>query len=205
MTPGQHTPTNQMREDPRFPGALIHESAYIDDNVMIAAGAKIWHFVHILPGSVIGKNVILGQNAMVGPNVSIGDGCKVQNNVSVYEGVTLEADVFCGPSCVFTNVFNPRAAISRKSELRATLVKRGATIGANATILCGIMIGQFAFIGAGAAVTRDVADFALVAGVPARRIGWMSRAGEKLGDDLVCPRTRERYRKVGSDQLIVET
>lgn len=205
MKPVPHAAGNQMREDPRFPGSLIHESAYVDDGVTIGPGTKIWHFTHVLSGSAIGRNVILAQNAMVGPNVSIGDGCKVQNNVSVYEGVTLEADVFCGPSCVFTNVFNPRAAISRKAEIRKTLVKRGATIGANATILCGTTIGQFAFIGAGATVTRDVPDFALIAGVPARRIGWMSRAGEKLGDDLVCPRTQERYRKVGTDQLVLET
>ena len=194
-----------MREDPRFPGVLLHETCYVDDNVTIAPGTKVWHFVHILPGSVIGKNVIVGQNVMIGPNVSVGDGCKIQNNVSVYEGITLEPDVFCGPSCVFTNVFNPRASISRKSEIRTTLVRKGATIGANATIICGTTIGQYAFIGAGATVTRDVPDFALFAGVPARRIGWMSRAGEKLSRDLVCPRTHERYRTLGPDQLVIET
>jgi UDP-2-acetamido-3-amino-2,3-dideoxy-glucuronate N-acetyltransferase len=177
----------------RFPAATIHESAYIDDGVVIGEGTRIWHFVHVLTGSSIGRNVVLGQNVMAGPNVSIGDGCKIQNNVAIYEGVELEADVFCGPSCVFTNVFNPRAAVSRKSEFRKTLVKRGATIGANATIVCGITIGEYAFIGAGAVVTKDVTAHALMVGVPAHRTGWMSRAGEKLGPDLICPRTGEQY------------
>jgi UDP-2-acetamido-3-amino-2,3-dideoxy-glucuronate N-acetyltransferase len=169
--------------------------------VAIGDGTTIWHFCHVLPGTRIGKNVILGQNVMVGPRGAIGDACKVQNNVSLYEGVELEADVFCGPSCVFTNVANPRAAVSRKAEFRKTLVKRGATIGANATILCGITIGEYAFIGAGAVVTRDVPPHALIVGVPARRTGWVSRAGEKLGADLVCPRTGERYRLAGPEQL----
>jgi UDP-2-acetamido-3-amino-2,3-dideoxy-glucuronate N-acetyltransferase len=177
----------------RFPAATIHESAYIDDGVVIGEGARIWHFVHVLPGCRIGRNVVLGQNVMAGPNVSVGDGCKIQNNVALYEGVELEADVFCGPSCVFTNVFNPRAAVSRKNEFRKTLVKRGTTIGANATIVCGVTIGEHAFIGAGAVVTKDVAAHALMVGAPARRTGWMSRAGEKLGPDLICPRTGERY------------
>jgi UDP-2-acetamido-3-amino-2,3-dideoxy-glucuronate N-acetyltransferase len=190
-----------QREDSRFPGVCYHESSYIDDDVTIGDGSRIWHFCHVLPGTKIGKNVILGQNVMVGPRGIIGDGCKIQNNVSLYEGVELEADVFCGPSCVFTNVFNPRAAVSRKAEFRKTLVKRGATIGANATILCGVTIGEFAFIGAGAVVTRDVAAHALMVGAPARRAGWMSRAGEKLGPDLVCPRTGERYRLAGPDLL----
>jgi UDP-2-acetamido-3-amino-2,3-dideoxy-glucuronate N-acetyltransferase len=185
----------------RFPGVTIHESAYVDDRVEIGAGSKIWHFVHVLPGTIIGRNVIIGQNVMAGPNVRVGDGCKIQNNVSLYEGVELEADVFCGPSCVFTNVANPRAAVSRKAEFRKTLVKRGATIGANATILCGVTIGKFAFIGAGCVVTRDVAAHALMVGAPARRTGWVSRAGEKLGADLVCPRTGERYRLAGAEQL----
>jgi len=185
----------------RFPGVTIDDSAYVDDGVEIGAGTKIWHFSHVLPGTVIGRNVIIGQNVMAGPNVRIGDGCKVQNNVSLYEGVELEAEVFCGPSCVFTNVFNPRAAVSRKAEFRKTLVKRGATIGANATILCGITIGEYAFIGAGAVVTRDVVPHALMIGTPARRTGWMSRAGEKLGSDLVCPRTGERYRLAAPDRL----
>jgi len=187
----------------RFPGVIVHESAYVDEGVEIGEGTSIWHFAHILSGSVIGRNVVLGQNIMAGPNVRIGDGCKIQNSVAIYEGVELEADVFCGPSCVFTNVFNPRAAVSRKNEFRKTLVKRGATIGANATIVCGITIGEYAFVGAGAVVTRDVPAYALMIGSPARRTGWMSRAGEKLGSDLVCPRTSERYREAGPAQLIV--
>jgi UDP-2-acetamido-3-amino-2,3-dideoxy-glucuronate N-acetyltransferase len=192
---------SELRTDPRFPGVRLHVSSYVDDDVEIGEGSSVWHFSHILPGTRIGRNVNLGQNAMVGPKVSIGDGCKIQNNVSLYEGVELEADVFCGPSCVFTNVFNPRAAVSRKAEFRKTLVKRGATIGANATIVCGITVGEYAFIGAGAVVTRDVPPFALMVGSPARRAGWMSRAGEKLGADLVCPRTGETYRQTGPDSL----
>ncbi len=180
----------------RFPGVTLHETVCVDENVVIGEGSKIWHFSHVLPGSVIGRNVSLGQSVMVGPNVHVGDGCKIQNNVSIYDGVTLEQDVFCGPSCVFTNVLNPRAHISRKHEFRKTLVKQGATIGANATIVCGVTIGEYAFVGAGAVVTQDVLAYSLVAGVPARWIGWMSRAGEKLGPDLVCPRTQERYRQV---------
>ena len=186
----------------RFPGVSIHESAYVDDGVAIGPGSKIWHFVHILPGTLIGRDVIVGQNVMAGPNVRIGDGCKIQNNVSLYEGVELEAGVFCGPSCVFTNVLNPRAAVGRKSEFRKTLVGRGATIGANATIVCGVTIGEFAFVAAGAVVTRDVPAHALVVGAPARRRGWMSRTGEKLGPDLVCPRTGERYQLTAPDRLV---
>ena len=185
----------------RFPDAFVHESAYVDEGVSIGAGSKIWHFVHLLPGTVVGRNVVLGQNVMAGPNVHIGDGCKVQNNVTLYEGVELEADVFCGPSCVFTNVINPRAHVSRKSEFRKTVVRRGSTIGANATILCGIEIGAYAFIGAGAVVTRNVAAYSIMVGTPARRTGWMSQAGEKLGKDLVCPRTKARYRQNGPDEL----
>ena len=188
-------------EASRFPGVTIHESAYVDDQVEIGAGSKIWHFVHILSGTAIGRNVIVGQNVMAGPQVRIGNGCKIQNNVSLYEGVELEDNVFCGPSCVFTNVFNPRAAVSRKAEFRKTLVKRGATIGANATVLCGITIGEYAFIGAGAVVTRDVPAHALMVGSPAKRTGWMSRAGEKLGPDFVCPRTGEHYRLDGAGRL----
>ena len=182
---------------------MVHESAYIDDRVQIGEGTKVWHFVHVLPGSTIGRNVVLGQNVMAGPNVRIGDDCKIQDNVAIYEGVELEAEVFCGPSCVFTNVFNPRAGISRKNEFRRTLIKRGATIGANATILCGITVGEYAFIGAGAVVIRDVAPYALMVGTPARRIGWMSRAGEKLGPDLICRPTGERYVEQELDKLML--
>jgi UDP-2-acetamido-3-amino-2,3-dideoxy-glucuronate N-acetyltransferase len=179
----------------------IHESAYVDEPCEIASGTYIWHFVHILPRSRIGRNCSLGQNAMVGPDVTIGDGCRIQNNVSIYKGVTLEDGVFCGPSCVFTNVNNPRAGVERKDEFRSTLVKRGATIGANATIVCGHTIGEWAFIAAGAVVTQDVPAFALMAGVPARRIGWMSHDGERLGPDLVCPRSGRRYREIGLERL----
>ncbi|MGD9615086.1 MAG: Gfo/Idh/MocA family oxidoreductase [Alphaproteobacteria bacterium] len=182
-----------------FPGVQIHPSAFVDEPCEIGAGTRIWHFAHILPRTRIGRNCSFGQNVMVGPDVSVGDGCKVQNNVSIYKGVTLEDGVFCGPSCVFTNVNNPRAEVERKDEFRSTLVKRGATIGANATIVCGHTIGEYAFVAAGAVVTQDVPAFALVAGVPARRIGWMSHAGEKLGPDLVCPRSGRRYREAGPD------
>ena len=181
--------------------AFIHESAYIDDDVTIGAGSKIWHFVHVLPGTRIGANCVLGQNVMAGPHVTIGDGCKVQNNVALYKGVTLEQDVFCGPSCVFTNVLTPRAHIERKDEFGETHVGRGATIGANATIVCGNRLGAYCMIAAGAVVTRDVPDHALMAGVPARRIGWVSRSGDRLGADLTCPRTNERYIETGADRL----
>jgi UDP-2-acetamido-3-amino-2,3-dideoxy-glucuronate N-acetyltransferase len=193
----------QMREDCRFPGVSIHESAYVDDNVVIGRGSRIWHFVHILPKVTIGKDCIFGQNVMIGPDVKIGDGCKVQNNVALYAGVELADDVFCGPSCVFTNVNNPRAFVSRKDEFRRTPVGKGASIGANATIVCGHSLGAYCFIAAGAVVTADVPDFALMAGVPARRIGWMSREGEKLGSDLRCPRTGERYRETSDGRLEV--
>ena len=182
-------------------GVFIHESAYVDEPTRIGAGTKIWHFVHILPNCVIGENCILGQNVMVGPDVRIGNRCKIQNNVSVYKGVELEDDVFCGPSCVFTNVNNPRSEIVRKHELRATLVKRGATIGANATIICGHTLGRYCFISAGAVVTSEVPDYALMAGVPAKRIGWMSRAGGRLGPDLICPLEGNRYKESSDGSL----
>lgn len=185
----------EIREDARFPGVFIHASAWVDDGVKIGGGTRVWHFVHVLAGTEIGEACVLGQNVMVGPRVRMGNGCKVQNNVALYEGVELEDDVFCGPSCVFTNVNNPRAFVNRKSEFRTTLVKTGATIGANATIVCGHTLGRYCFIAAGAVVTSDVPDFALMAGVPARRIGWMSKAGERLGSDLVCPRNGSIYRE----------
>jgi len=184
-----------------FAGARVHETACVDDGCDIGEGTKIWHFSHVLRGSRVGKNCVIGQNVMIGPDVVIGERCKIQNNVSLYKGVTLEDGVFCGPSCVFTNVLTPRAEIERKNEFRATLVKRGATIGANATILCGTTLGPYCFVAAGAVVTKDVSAFALVAGMPARRIGWVSRAGERLGLDLVCPRTGRRYREQGPDTL----
>ena len=159
-----------------------------------ARHTRIWHFSHVMRDSRIGQDCVIGQNVMIGQGVVVGDRCKIQNNVSLYTGVTLEDGVFCGPSCVFTNVNNPRAEIERKSEFRPTPVRRGATIGANATILCGHEIGAYAFIGAGAVVIREVPAYALMAGVPARRIGWMSRAGVRLGDDLICPLDGSRYR-----------
>lgn len=186
---------------PAYPGVKIHSSAFIDSPCEIGAGTRIWHFVHILPHTRIGRDCSLGQNVMAGPDVTIGDSCKIQNNVSLYKGVTLEDGVFCGPSCVFTNVNNPRAEIERKDEFRPTLVKRGATIGANATIVCGHTIGEYAFIAAGAVVTGDVPPYALMAGVPARRIGWMSAAGERLGADLVCPRSGRHYREAGPERI----
>lgn len=178
-----------------FPDVFIHESSYVDEPSEIGAGSKIWHFSHVLPGTKIGKNCIIGQNCVLGPDVVVGDQCKIQNNVSLYKGVTLEEGVFCGPSCVFTNVNNPRAEIERKSEFRATLVKRGTTIGANATIVCGHTLGEYSFIAAGAVVAADVPAYALMAGVPARRIGWMSRAGGKLDHALTCPIDGTRYQE----------
>jgi UDP-2-acetamido-3-amino-2,3-dideoxy-glucuronate N-acetyltransferase len=181
-----------------------HDTAVVDDGVAVGEGSKIWHFAHILTGSRIGARCVISQNVMIGPNVTVGDGCKIQNNVSLYEGVTLEDDVFCGPSMVFTNVLYPRAHINRRAEFLPTLIRRGATIGANATIVCGNTVGRYAMVGAGAVVTRDVPDFALVIGAPARRIGWVSRSGDRLKDDLVCPRTGERYRLDGERLVLVE-
>lgn len=172
---------------------FFHPSAVIDDDVSIGEDTKIWFFSHILSGSRIGKKCNIGQNVMVGPDVVIGNACKIQNNVSIYKGVTLEDQVFCGPSMVFTNVFNPRAHIRRMDELRPTLVKKGATLGANCTVVCGNTIGQFAFIGAGAVVTKDVPDYALMNGNPARQTGWICECGEKLDDGLACPACHKRY------------
>jgi UDP-2-acetamido-3-amino-2,3-dideoxy-glucuronate N-acetyltransferase len=186
---------SELKERAGLPGVLAHESAYIDMPTKIGEGTRVWHFVHVLKDCDIGRNCTLGQNVMVGPGVRIGDTCKIQNNVSIYSGVELEDDVFCGPSCVFTNVINPRAAIERKAEFLRTRVGSGATIGANATIVCGNTLGPYCFIAAGAVVTKDVPAFALMAGVPARRTGWMSRAGARLGRDLVCPIEGARYRE----------
>jgi UDP-2-acetamido-3-amino-2,3-dideoxy-glucuronate N-acetyltransferase len=184
---------NTPREMTEQKTYFVHPSAIIDPGVSIGSETKIWHFCHVLAGSVIGARCVIGQNVMVGPDVRIGQGCKIQNNVSVYRGVTLEDDVFCGPSVVFTNVINPRAFIDRSGEIRPTLVRRGASIGANATIICGVTIGAYAMVAAGAVVSRDVADYALVAGVPARFRSWVSRSGDRLGSDLRCQRTGERY------------
>ena len=162
---------------------FIHESSYIDDDVQIGEGTKIWHFCHVLSHTTIGKNCSFGQNCIIGPKVKIGNGVKVQNNVSIYEGVEIEDDVFLGPSMVFTNVINPRAFIQRKSEFKKTLLKKGCSIGANATIVCGVTIGRYALIGAGAVVTKDVPDFALMVGVPARQIGWVDKAGNRMEFD----------------------
>ena len=178
----------------------VHPTAVVDPSVSIGAGTKIWHFSHILSGSEIGAGCTVGQNVMIGPDVQIGARCKIQNNVSVYRGVLLEDEVFCGPSVVFTNVLNPRAFIDRMNELRPTVVRRGASIGANATIVCGVTLGAYAMIGAGAVVTHDVPDYALVTGVPARFRSWVSRSGQPLTAELVCPQTEERY-KLENGQL----
>ena len=177
----------------------IHPTAIIDPGAQIGAGSRVWHWVHICSDAVIGERCSFGQNVFVGNDVRIGNNVKVQNNVSVYDAVTLEDDVFCGPSMVFTNVYNPRSAVARKEEYRRTLVKQGATMGANATIVCGSTVGRYAFVGAGAVVQKDVPDFALVVGVPARQIGWMSRFGERLelplqgSGEAVCLHTGDRY------------
>lgn len=178
---------------------FCHPTAIVDEGAQIGEGSRVWHFVHVCAGARIGKDVSLGQNVFVGNKVIIGDRCKIQNNVSVYDNVILEEGVFCGPSMVFTNVYNPRSLVERKDEYRDTLVKKGATLGANCTIICGTRIGEFAFIGAGAVVNRDVPAYALLVGVPAHQIGWISEFGEQLklplhGDgEAVCPHTRARY------------
>jgi UDP-2-acetamido-3-amino-2,3-dideoxy-glucuronate N-acetyltransferase len=172
---------------------FIHETAMVDDGAQIGNGTKIWHFCHVMGTAQIGENCVLGQNVFVGNKVVLGNNVKVQNNVSVYEGVVCEDDVFLGPSMVFTNVVNPRSAVNRKEEFKITRVKKGTTIGANATIVCGTTLGEYCFIGAGAVITKDVKPFALMVGVPARQKGWVSRSGSILGDDLICPETGEKY------------
>jgi UDP-2-acetamido-3-amino-2,3-dideoxy-glucuronate N-acetyltransferase len=177
---------------------FVHESSYVDEGARVGRGTRIWHFSHVMPGAVIGERCNLGQNVVVMPGTVLGNNVKVQNNVSIYEGVTLEDDVFCGPSCVFTNVMNPRSHVSRKTEYRKTLVKRGASIGANATIICGGTIGEFAFIGAGAVVRGDVLPYALMVGVPARQAGWMCACGERLEleqGSATCRACDTRYRE----------
>jgi UDP-2-acetamido-3-amino-2,3-dideoxy-glucuronate N-acetyltransferase len=185
-----------------FKNVFIHDSSYIDEEVSIGEGTKIWHFSHILSNSKIGNNCSLGQNVVVGPNVNIGNNVKIQNNVSVYDGVTIEDDVFCGPSCVFTNVINPRSSVSRKEEFRKSNIGKGASIGANATIICGNDLGAYCFIAAGATVTKTVPNFAIMAGTPARRIGWMSKAGSRLKSDLVCPIDKSKYFLESENKLV---
>jgi UDP-2-acetamido-3-amino-2,3-dideoxy-glucuronate N-acetyltransferase len=190
---------------------FVHPSSFVDDGATIGAGTKIWHFSHVMPGAVIGERCNLGQNVVVMGGARIGDNVKIQNNVSVYEGVELGDDVFCGPSCVFTNVINPRSHVSRRDEYRPTRVGKGATIGANATVVCGVTIGSYAFIGAGAVVTSDLPAFALAVGVPARRIGWSCQCGERLPDGptgLTCDACGAGYRVEADgllDQIVAPT
>ncbi len=190
-------------------GSTVHPSAIVDDGAVLGEGCRVWHFVHICGGARIGRKCSFGQNVFVGNDVRIGNGVKIQNNVSIYDAVTLEDDVFCGPSMVFTNVYNPRAAVERKCEYRRTLVRRGATLGANCTIICGATIGRYAFVGAGAVVNRDVPDYALVVGVPARHVGWMSQHGSRLelpasGEgEATCAESGERYRLSGQRLALV--
>jgi len=196
-----------MNDKQKAKSYFVHKSSYIDENVQIAAGTKIWHFSHILSGSKIGERCNIGQNVVIGPDVTIGNGCKIQNNVSVYKGVTLEDEVFCGPSMVFTNVYNPRGAIRRMGELRPTLVKKGATIGANATIICGITIGTSAFIGTGTVVLTDVSDYALMVGNPAKQKGWMCACGIQLvfkGNSAKCMVCKRKYKKIGPEKVVEE-
>jgi UDP-2-acetamido-3-amino-2,3-dideoxy-glucuronate N-acetyltransferase len=177
---------------------FVHQSSFVDPGAIIGSGTKVWHFSHVMPGAVIGTGCNLGQNVVVMPGTRIGNNVKIQNNVSIYEGVTLEDDVFCGPSCVFTNVLNPRSHVSRKHEYQPTLVRRGASIGANATVVCGVTLGEYCFIGAGAVVTTDVPAFGLMLGVPARRVGWMCQCGVRLkvvNESAKCPTCGAGYRE----------
>jgi UDP-2-acetamido-3-amino-2,3-dideoxy-glucuronate N-acetyltransferase len=190
---GRRTEVKDQRSEVGGQGFFAHHSSEIDEGCTICSGTKIWHFSHILSGSTIGENCTIGQNVVIGPHVAVGNGCKIQNNVSVYKGVTLEDGVFCGPSMVFTNVYNPRAAIRKMDELRPTLVRKGATIGANATIISGVTIGRYAFIGAGAVVTKNVPDYALMVGNAASQTGWVCECGERLSDDMKCAVCRKEY------------
>jgi len=188
----------------------VHPSAVIDSGAKIGDQTKVWHFSHICGGAKLGKHCSLGQNVFIGNDVEVGNNVKIQNNVSVYDAVTIEDDVFCGPSMVFTNVYNPRSAVTRKDEYRKTLIKRGATLGANSTIICGNIVGEYAFVGAGALINKDVPNFALMVGVPVKQIGWMSRFGERLdlplkGDaEALCPETKEKYILVNGACSIAE-
>jgi UDP-2-acetamido-3-amino-2,3-dideoxy-glucuronate N-acetyltransferase len=198
------TNSNSLSPGSSAKSYFVHESSYIDENVEIGAGTKIWHFSHVLPGSRIGENCNIGQNVVIGPDVTLGRGCKVQNNVSIYKGVTLEDEVFCGPSMVFTNVYNPRSSIRRMDELRPTLVKKGASIGANATLLCGITIGSYSFIGAGAVILEDVPDYALVVGNPGKQKGWMCECGLQISfekEEAVCETCGQGYKIVDQDRI----
>lgn len=176
-----------------------HESAYVDEGAKVGAGTRIWHFCHVMPGATIGKRCSLGQNVNVGGKAVLGDGVKVQNNVSIYDDVVIEDDVFCGPSMVFTNVMNPRAFVERKHEYRRTLVRKGASIGANATVVCGVTLGEYCFVGAGSVVTRDVPPHAMAFGSPAKTRGWACGCGTKLDEDLRCPECGARYKYAGTD------
>ncbi len=188
----------------------IHSTAIVDDGAILGENTRVWHWVHVCGGARIGERCSLGQNVFVGNDVVIGNNVKVQNNVSIYDAVILEDDVFCGPSMVFTNVYNPRSAVTRKDEYRKTLIRRGATLGANSTIVCGVTVGQHAFVGAGSVINRDVPDFALMVGVPARQIGWMSRFGERLqlplhgSGEVRCPHTQEIYRLEANHLTLIE-
>lgn len=197
---------NKRKLDKKY---FVHKSSYVDNNVEIGEGTKIWHFSHILSNSKVGRNCIIGQNVMIGPDVIIGNKCKIQNNVAIYKGVTVEDEVFCGPSCVFTNVYNPRSFIERKDEFRNTLVKQGVTIGANATIICGNTLGKYCFVGAGAVVIKDVPDYALVVGVPAKQIGWICKCGVSLkklvkGKVIKCKNCKSSYKLQDGKFIIVK-
>lgn len=186
---------------------FLHESSFVDENVFIDNGTKIWHFSHILTNTKIGKDCIIGQNVMIGPDASVGHRCKIQNNVSIFKGVTLEDEVFCGPSCVFTNVYNPRAFIEKKKEFRPTLVRQGATIGANATIICGVTIGIYAMVAAGSVVKSDVPDYAVVAGIPSRRVGWVCKCGTTLrfsSDHATCSACGSEYGVCGIQFKVIK-
>jgi UDP-2-acetamido-3-amino-2,3-dideoxy-glucuronate N-acetyltransferase len=198
-TPGASSPPQVASKPRSSDNVFMHESAFVDEGAKIGGGTKIWHFCHVMRGAVIGDHCNLGQNVVVMSGVRIGNNVKIQNNVSVYEGVEIEDDVFCGPSMVFTNVMNPRSHVSRKNEYRKTLVRRGTTIGANATLVCGVTLGEYSFVGAGAVVTENVAPYALVVGVPARRVGWMCQCGERLPDSGsgTCPVCGSSYERSG--------
>lgn len=193
-----------MSDEPKY---FVHESSYVDKGAQVGEGAKIWHFSHVMPGAVIGEGTVLGQNVNVGSAAVLGKNCRIQNNVSLYDRVELEDDVFCGPSCVFTNVINPRAFMNRKEEYRVTRVKKGASIGANATIVCGVTLGEYCFIGAGSVVTKDVPSHALVYGTPARQHGWICRCGEKLSGEknkiMTCSACGKQYEKESEGLVII--